>query len=387
MDIKYIDNNEKTQKVEDAFSNFNFDYRDIPGKEYIKSLNTVATFLEYTQKYAKKIGYDGNDLDSLAKYIFDKGIKNNAPLSSLTTVKNWLKKAPPASNPAGRENVYRFCFALEMDAKETKEFFLKAYLERPFNYKNIHEAVYFFCMNNGLKYTDAERIIEKIEAIPFIENKDAEVLTEKIGSDISKKKTEDDVVKYLSENRSSFTSQNQTSREKIQDLLDKCIRLVNENSDILNEGNIPVNNMETLLHVITDYKARKIQDGKKVNEKSISRSNLPKIIKKNFPSWQLYQRIKKQEASFDVIRKTLILLNFYHYFADALINNAENLEHGLFDEFVDETDILLNDCGYIQLYWRNPYDWIFGYCAWAPNPLDEFKNIIDEFYLNDSEIY
>ena len=91
---------------------------------------------------------------------------------------------------------------------------------------------------------------------------------------------------------------------------------------------------------------------------------------------------------FSLVQIALIILKFYSFFADALIHKTEDLENGLFYEFVDETNELLAECGYVQLYWRNPYDWLFGYCAYgATNPLDEFKNVIDIFYLDDEDTY
>ena len=384
------ENNGATQLVEDAFADFEFYYGEVPGKEYIESLNIVTTFYEYTYVYAKKNGFkeDKSNADALAKYILKLGEERKAPLSSLNTVKNWLKKAPPAANQAGRENVYTLCFALGLNAKETKEFFLKAYLERPFNYKNIHEAVYFFCMNNGLSYTDAQRMIEKIESAPEVNNADVERVTEQIGYDISLMTTEDDLVKYLVTNCSSFSIQNQTATNKIKELIEECKDLAKKEYKLLHNGDISVENVDELLTVITGYYARETVNGDKLYKQSISKSKLPELIRKNFPQREQFKQIEDGKASFDTIRKALIMLKFYSFFADALIHKAEDLENGLFYEFVDETNELLAECGYVQLYWRNPYDWLFGYCAYgATNPLDEFKNVIDIFYLDDEDTY
>ena len=383
-------NHNATQLAEDTFAEFEFDYGDVPGKEYIESLNTVTTFYDYTYAYAQKSGFmeDKLNADAMAKFIVELGEERNAPLSSLNTVKNWLKKAPPAANQSGRENVYILCFALGLNAKETKEFFLKAYLERPFNYKNIHEAVYFFCMNNGLPYSKAKEIIERIEVLPEIDNSDAEQVTEQIGYDISLMTTEDDLVKYLVTNRSGFTVQSQTASRKIKELIEECKDLAKKEYRLLHNGDISVENVDELLTVITGYYARETVNGEKLYKQSISKSKLPEFIRKNFPQREQFKQIEDGKASFDTIRKALIMLKFYSFFTDALIHKAEDLENGLFYEFVDETNELLAECGYVQLYWRNPYDWLFGYCAYgATNPLDEFKNVIDVFYLDDEDTY
>ena len=386
-----FENNNATQLAEYTFSDFEFDYSDVPGKEYIESLNTVTTFYDYTYAYAQKNGFEGDKshADALAKFIVMLGRERNTPLSSLNTVKNWLKKAPPTANQAGRENVYTLCFAFGLNANQTKEFFLKAYLERPFNYKNIHEAVYFFCMNNGLTYVDAVRIIKEIESVPVDSKKeDVEVVTEQVGYAISLMTSEDDLIKYLVANRSGFTVQSQTASNKIEELIEECKALAKKEYKLLHNGDLSVENVDELLTVITGYYARETINGEKLYKQSISKSKLPELIRKNFPQREQFKQIEKGKASFDTIRKVLIILKFYSFFADALIHKAEDLENGLFYEFVDETNALLAECGYVQLYWRNPYDWLFGYCAYgAANPLDEFKNVIDVFYLDDPDTY
>ena len=396
-----------TQKAEDKFSTFDLESDDtVPGKEYIEKLNCVTNFYDYTWKFAKDKGYeqDREDVKALIQYITKKCAEqkdvNGKPLVSAATIKNWLENAfaedndwtGPAGNQAGRENVYKLCFALGLNAEETSDFFLKAYLERPYNYKNIHEAVYFFCLNKGLTYNDAERIIAKIEGMPFFENAEAQNVTEAIRNEIQKKNTEDELIRYIVENRSGFNVQNQTAKKHILDLIEECKKLAEQelagSCEDPTAEKISITNVDSLLNAIYGYSARSIQVDKKDQtthgsakatyvkkyDKSISKSNFPKLIKENFPQRQQRENILVGKASFDVIRKTLIMLNFYHFFAEATINQEEEYSKYWFDEFVDETNILLADCGYVRLYWRNPYDWMFGYCAYSldvgGNPLE-----------------
>lgn len=388
-------NREATQMVESALDDLDYDLDydlNFPGRKWIESLDEVKTFYEYVYFYAHKKGFKGeeSDADGLAKFVFECGNERNATLSSLNTLKNWLKKAPPSGSQQGREKVYALCFALGLDASKTEEFFLKAYLERPFNYKNINEAVYFFCLKNKLPYSKAKEMIQKIEAKPDVENKDAEQVTEQVGLAISKMNSEDELIKYLVENRSAFEKQNQTAKAKIKELYEECKELAKEHAEkypgqLHIEGEIQ--NIDNLLEAITGYNARATYNGEKVYKTSISKSKLPAAVRKNFPQREQFKQIEKDEASFDVIRKFLIMLKFYHFFANALIEKAEELEkNSFFREFVDETNEMLAKCGYVQLYLRNPYDAVFAYCAYgAANPLDEFKNVIYEFYLSDNE--
>ena len=386
--------------VESALDDLDYDLDydlNFLGRKWIESLDEVKTFYEYVYFYAHKKGFKGeeSDADGLAKFVFECGNERNVTLSSLNTLKNWLKKAPPSGSQQGREKVYALCFALGLDASKTEEFFLKAYLERPFNYKNINEAVYFFCLKNKLPYSKAKEMIQKIEAKPDVENKDAEQVTEQVGLAISKMNSEDELIKYLVENRSAFEkTQNQTAIAKIKELYEECKELaIKEHKRLHINDNISVKSIDDLLEAITGYNARATYEGKKVYKTSISKSKLPAAVRKNFPQREQFKQVEqfkqneKDTASFDVIRKFLIMLKFYHFFANALIENAEELEkNSFFREFVDETNEMLAKCGYVQLYLRNPYDAVFAYCAYgAANPLDEFKNVIYEFYLSDNE--
>lgn len=39
----------------------------------------------------------------------------------------------------------------------------------------------------------------------------------------------------------------------------------------------------------------------------------------------------------------------------------------------------------MQHYWRNPYDWMFGHCAFQEEPLEALREIIEVFYLDKEE--
>ena len=139
--MKPYENSDATRLVEGKFFEYDFENSEFPGKADMEAMDSVSTFSEYVCTYAVRCGYAGSpeDLGALASFVFEKCKSANVNISRQTLV-NWLTKGLPANTAGGRENVYRLCFALEMDAQQTREFFLKAYLERPYNYKNIHEA-------------------------------------------------------------------------------------------------------------------------------------------------------------------------------------------------------------------------------------------------------
>lgn len=390
---------EKTQLAFDELFSLDYEPEALPAKEYMDSLNDLKLFSERIIKRIRILGYDGEEeVNKIVAYIL-KRCENEKIQISRQNITNWLTKGFPSSSEHGRENVYRLCFALQMNAEETKEFFLKAYLERPFNFKNLHESVYYYCLKHAKTYQEALQIISRIEGIPVRENIYADDVTEEIGRAIDRVKNEEELINYLVENRSGFTVQNQTATEQIKQLLDKCLEFLVEDKELVlpkqNRNGKKIKNIDELLTVMYGYSARATcgyeeKNGKRIPKsvyiKSISESAFPELIRRNFPQRQQFENILKGKATSDVIRKALIMLTFFHYFADAMIR-GENVEAGFFDEFTDELNYRLATCGYVQLYWRNPYDWMIGCCACALNPLDELRKFIEVYYLERDNVH
>ncbi len=123
----------------------------------------------------------------------------------------------------------------------------------------------------------------------------------------------------------------------------------------------------------------------------VAQSRFPKLICKNFPKRQLFSNIQKHEASEDVIRKALIILVFYEFYATALLNAEKNASGDVMDfgeeyeDFKVELDDILLECGYVQMYVRNPFDFFIVYCAKTCNPLDTFRTLIAEYQLDVEE--
>ena len=386
---KSINNTEdNTEFAFNSFYELDFINEELPGIEYINNLDEIALFSDALKSRAAELGWSESD-ESLINYVI--GLCKDAGVDiSRQNIKNWVNGTMPSGNAAGRENVYKLCFALKMNDEETKDFFLRAYLERPFNYKNLHEAVYFFCLKSGKTYSNATRIIKELEDKPYADNSNAEDNTENIGRAIQKLKTEAELIDYITENRSGFEHRNKTATEKINKLIDECIILANEENAKAG-GKKEIKSVDALLASIYSYSARETQgvnskskQGIRIYDSSISKSAFPKLIKRNFPQRQQIENIQKHKASYDVIRKALIILDFYSFFTDLSIKGYESGQERFF-EFYDEMDAILAECGYVGLYWRNPFDWMIGYCACTPNPVDTLRDLIEEYYLSALE--
>ena len=191
--MKNIPYNEATRMMEGILYRYNFEDEELPGKEDMEKLDVKVIFAEYALLHARRCGYegDGSDAGELASFLKVKCDEAAVGIERKKFIEDWLTKGILGKS---RENVYRLCFALQMDLQQTAEFFMKAYLERPFNYKDIREAVYFFCIRKGLSYADAQRIIECVEAVPFVENPNADHVTAVIGDHLYEIETEDDLI-------------------------------------------------------------------------------------------------------------------------------------------------------------------------------------------------
>ena len=403
----YIDGNKfsdgtQTQAALDALYSLDLD-EELPGKEYIEQFETNSYFKDAVCARAKALGYDGASDEELITFLAHCCSQAGVALSR-QTITNWIQESAPTGSTVGRENVYKLCFALSMDENQTAEFFLKAFLEKPFQFKRVQECVYYYCLKNGLPYEKAEQLLAQIEQTPAPVSEFCEDNTVLIGQAISAIRNEDKLVQYITENREGFSVQNKTALEKIRELLEKCYEIATEeqkqeqqwHSDekeqkqkrSADKYSRQVKTPDALLAVIYGYAARateKDKDGNRYNvyKKSISKSSFPKAIKTNFPQRQQFEYILKGKGSNDAIRKALIVLDFYSFFGEAAAKKIDLDDP--FDEFTDELNLLLETCGYEQMYWRNPFDWMIGYSAFADVPLDEFRGLIDAFYLSRDE--
>lgn len=378
--------NMRTQYVVDAILDMDTQVsEEISETEFWKSIEQQAPFQDGLDDRIVKLGYDGepDDVPAKVKFISSQFKKNGVEPISSVTLKNWYVKAGPSDDKNGRANVYKLCFALEMNAIETAEFFFKAYRTRPFNYKDTAEAVYYWCLLNGKSYSDAVRLIAEIDSVATDIQADRDIATEEIGSEISYISDEPELVKYLSEHRYDKSEQHKTVTDKIDELLKHCYEAATQETKYTSEKPRTVESTDMLLDVIYDYDEAQMSA-------PITQSKLPKALKTYWPNRQTLENIKKHNiGAEDLYRRPLILLTFYDFYAKAYVEQRKKKSEpdidmvGLADEFEDEINEVLAKCGYIQFYKRNPFDGLIYLCTSYPNPLSQFRQIIAEFYLDE----
>lgn len=403
--------------------NYDYEKQDIPGREYFEVLRTASPFADKLKERAIELGFSGDTSDTkgLRDFLFQ-AIKEEAGLVSEENEKNWKdnlrnwfipkKRSPSPTMPSDREDVYRLCFALKMYGDKAAEFFEKGYLEQPYNFKDLKEAVYFYCLNNGLHYEDFVALLKKAEAFPIENDNSAETNTYTIGRTISDFHDEESFLDYIRQNRQSFEMQSTRANQEIARLKAECIELAQEEAPLLyssdyqdklaerdkrvEEGNFnqrdslpqkgseALRGLEKLISAIFD--PDEPQSLRKINKIDDYFSNAPVLINSSLITnhMQAYEvDMGKDSPSLKRKRRgLLILLTFYHYFAALRVNNRETNKES-FQEFVDLANETLERCGYGMLYVRNPYDWMFLYCAKHYEPLDAFRDLIVEFYIGN----
>lgn len=352
------------------------------GLEYEKEhYNPHLAFRSGVVSRVLEIGYRGNrdNLLLVADFVCDKfkehniQFKKSAPDRTKVNVENWLLKNPPNDSEQSRPNVYKLCFALEMDAEQTEVFFLKNYLCRPFNFKNAEEATYYFCLNTGRSYQNAVELIDKIRNMPTVAEPE-DIETRMMEIPLKDIQTEEEFLFYMESHRYDKSKYRNTAFNELDSLISHCKKLAG------------VKSSEALLEQMLGYSERNVFYTDKDDEKhirvGISNSNLPDAVTRNFPRPMTFSQIKKKIAKDDTCRKTIIILSFYEFYMQVKRTMAgrDTDPDALSEEFEMQLDLLLEKCGYVQVYPRNPFDRFILDCTKAKDPIQKLHNLLVDNY-------
>mgnify|MGYP003289675067 FL=1 len=337
------------------------------------------------------------------------GIEEGVPRA----VKNWISGTPV--NPAYRENLYNLCIALGMNTEQVRVFFLKNYMTIPFNYKDRTDAIYFYGISHDLPYLEILKLLNENE-LDEDSNSDFFESTKMIGNYIAEIDDIEIFREYLRSNSYGKRKQYETASKSILELsvenaayaeIERTLKIglmrerENKKGELLSESIILKDdktvNFKALLFVIYGYDNQERYTNKKTK---ISKCEyLPKAFRENFPNDQEFSRIIKKEASPDVYRKALVIMKFYNFFCSSMLtymygtdmpevnqkpkNTWEDYRERDIDEieadlndFYYETGLLLSQCGFEQMYARNPFDWLMLYCAKSNEPMDTFRELL-----------
>lgn len=109
-----------------------------------------------------------------------------------------------------------------------------------------------------------------------------------------------------------------------------------------------------------------------------------------FPSRQNIEKLIRGDIVGDdeIIRKILIFLVFYTYWARLIIGKNDAFYSAKFSDAercLDTINNRLLDAGYPELYAGNPYDWVFKWALSDENPLIAFRYYMGEVFAVKEE--
>ena len=372
---------------------------------FIEELLGVAQlfrpFSEALDGFLKEHGYAGDIKDNEKKVTYIRSVFAKANMDPPREIHEWF-----AGHPVKRDTVFQICFAFGLDGGETDEFFRKIYTrERSFNCHQVQEAIYYFCLNNGLTWADALDIQSRVPLAGQNDSNHEVVYTGSIIAELNDLETKEELIDWLNSNIDKFVRSNVTAYETIRRLwelsagpnglllkeheqalpsiLDDAATDRHSRPRIGAEGTKPWDAYLAILQL----------DKKSVKALGTDRSIKP-ILEKlhadaqdSFPDRQGIDRILRGEhVSYERVRKWLVLLSFYTYWAKkAVVKGNYEAETGEADRCITSMNQFLIDSGYPELYVGNPYDWIFFYAIKSDEPLFTFRYIWNELLTGTLE--
>lgn len=336
----------------------------IKGIERALELEAHPVFLEGISARLNQLGTSCsvNDTELMITEIKQR-YKKILGFSCPRTVQEWIKGTIPGIT--NRKNNYDLCYALEMDFHQTAVFFQKHYLTLPFNVKNSTDAVFMYALYHKKPYSVAADLLEKSNG--FVSQEKAHTSTSQILAMILDIDNDEKFLHYLSEHCYDNKQQFQLARSIICNEIKIIhnILLKYESERIISPERLNSLTIEALL-------GYKYQQGCKKTKDNI----LPKRFTESLPNDVTLGKIVNGDvASYELLRKTLMLLKFYNFYYEAENSDPNTIGGNLMD-FYEELNSTLISCGFAQLYIRHPFDCLLMYCANSYDPIDTLYCVI-----------
>lgn len=372
---------------------------DYDYSELLELINSQDYFLPFSERLLRDISRRQGIMNCTPEEAYlllynkmkDAGISPNR-----NTIKNWLNVsgAPegncgPNMGDAGREAMFQAAFALGLNAEETEDFFHRVYLDKAFNARNAREFVYFYCFLRGKPYSEAQTLAAKAEQILASDPNSGEAAnTMLIKSAAQNAADDDELLAYIGEHAYSFTKKNETALAEQNRLL-KDLRggdgqtglAEQEYTSAYRDADITGSEGRNLHSV--DFVLDMAVNGPDFIEKAVGGTGVKRVreilprkeISNQFPN---ANNISHPDSSY-ILRKNIIFLYFYWYWVK---DKMKAYPEGDKESFFTELDNILYRCGFGPLYYGNPYDWLFLYCAACKDnesrPLDVFREILEK---------
>ena len=363
-------------------------------EELLRVVQLFRPFSDAVTEFICEHGFRGDASDPEEKTGFIRAAFVRANMEPPREIREWFT----AGQPIRRETAFLLCFAFGLDGGETDEFFRRYYArERSFNCHQVQEAIYYFCLNHGLSHAEALKLRSRVPEGGEGGKTGDVVYTGTIIAELNRIETEEELVAYLTENIDRFSANNVTAYETIRRLWERAAGpeglLIAERKaftspldDAASGKRLPLRFGETGVKPWDAYLAILQLDKKSVGRLETDRTIKPVLEKlhesarHSFPDRQGIELILRgKTVSYERVRKWLVLLTFYTFWARKAVNaGSYEAAAGDAERCIAHMNRVLVDAGYPELYVGNPYDWIFFYAMKSDEPLSTFRYIWSE---------
>lgn len=353
---------EKTEQV---------DFSDYLKRYLYRNSRLTCPVDEVTEQKYKEMLEEAFEKNA-APYHFEKRVKKSQVIG------RWL------NGKISRTSMFVLGFGLGMTDIDVSEFLMKVLKEQDFNFSNKEETVYWFCYRNHLPYKAALQILSECES------GDAEAFSEKtwqlLRNDPKQLLIDEiNLKKYVT---SLANSDEQTDEKRVSAyrefmrLYQECRKLlaIRDNEDKEAEpgeealtGIGPADLEEFLYGALGkdengNVKSNKSEDGlgKYLWANKLTRQRIASILKST-PD-------KNSITRYDLITLNFIIYSEKEYQGDYQISRC--------DDYIDDTNQILEKCGFYRIYPVNPYELLILICLVAVMPMDAFTEVLKRVLEN-----
>lgn len=377
--------------------------------ELLRIVRSFRTFSKALTQFICRNGFNGQPDNTEEKLLFLKQRFKAAGIPVPREINGWFTNGKSVR----RDTAFQICFAFSLNVEQTDEFFRKVYLERSFDCHSIREAVYYYCIRNGLKYQKAAELISHFpKEMKGQITEGREVLyTGTIIDFINSCKNEDELTAFLNEHIEQFEYNNATAKKHIQSLWNviSCENGLAYREGVFLAQAYNMNHGDEDNYVTSPNKGAStwtiysqilgldnhqsdiLKANRSIKPLLVNNDLLSPLAEASFPDRDGIEKItNSQHVSHERIRKLLILLEFYTYWARLVVEKKNELyeaDKTDSERCLDRINSYLLDCGYPELYAGNPYDWIFLWALNDNNPLPAFRYYMREIYAAKQEAY
>ena len=325
-------------------------------------------------------------------------------------VRNWLGNN---MQTISKEYALQLAYALHLPV-ENANVWLTRLSGEAFHWRNPEDIVWIFGLINGLDYTAANALQERLKEKGLLdvpENESVEFMTALIRQEVAQLCTEEELESFLSETKGQLGIMHNTAykmfmgfmhllqspgdyspasmtREEIEAKRKKK----REGQETVDEA-IPEDKDMSVRDIIADYMyneyiPRAKRRGNKQKEIGQSvKSAIQRSIPKNWPDETMLSRMKQREI--DVTRKVLILLFLATDGEESKYAEQEDIDADeAFESMETRLNLMLADCGYAQLDSRTPFDWMVLYCMYADESIfleDYMRSFLENLFQEEEE--